>query len=296
MNTRKLFAQGWPVRLALRLGRYLPLWGAPLLAAVFARLNGWFKPAVYRHAEANLRHALGADVSQRELRRILYRLFCNVMRRYYEFFYNVGRGRTHIEDFTPPVRFTPETAARAQQALDAGKGLFILGCHLSNFDLAGVATSQYLPMPLFVLSLAEPSKDVEMFNEMRQRCGVDMHPISPESLRAAMRHLKAGGAVVTGPDYPVKTECSVPFFGTPSRLSNEYLRIPLRTGSPVMVLATHYEDGVYWIHTRPLIELTQTGDRQQDVEVNLPLVLAQVEDFIRQHPDEWMMFVPVWDD
>ncbi|HNT76458.1 MAG TPA: lysophospholipid acyltransferase family protein [Anaerolineae bacterium] len=296
MNTRKMVSAGWPVKMALRLGRFLPLWGAPLFAAVMARLNVWLRPDVYRHAEANLRHVLGPDAPKRDLRRTLYQLFFNVMRRYYEYFYNMARGHTRIEDVVPPVRFTPETQQRVDQAMADGKGLFILGCHMSNFDLAGLATAQYLPMPLYVLSLAEPTRDIEMFNEMRQNCGIEMHPINPESLRGAMRHLQSGGAAVTGPDYPITEEASVEFFGAPARLPSDYLRIPLRTGSPVMVLATHYEDGVYWIQTAPLIELEKTGDRQQDVEVNLRTILARVEDFIRQHPEEWMMFVPVWDE
>jgi hypothetical protein len=54
-----MVSAGWPVKLALRLGRFLPLWGAPLFAAVLARLNVWLRPDVYRHAEANLRHVLG---------------------------------------------------------------------------------------------------------------------------------------------------------------------------------------------------------------------------------------------
>ena len=74
------------------------------------------------------------------------------------------------------------------------------------------------------------------------------------------------------------------------------MRIPLRTNSPIIVLAPRYEDGVYKIIAHPPFELEHTGDREQDVTINLRLILAQVEDFIRQRPDEWMIFAPVWAD
>jgi len=38
----------------------------------------------------------------------------------------------------------------------------------------------------------------------------------------------------------------------------------------------------------------QTGDREHDVAVNLRRVLTELEGLIRQHPEQWMMFVPVW--
>jgi len=37
-----------------------------------------------------------------------------------------------------------------------------------------------------------------------------------------------------------------------------------------------------------------TGDRAQDVRHNVRRVLAIIEEMIRQAPDQWLMFVPVW--
>jgi lauroyl/myristoyl acyltransferase len=295
MDTRKIISQGWPVRLALRVGKYLPLWGAGLAA----RLGAWFimllKPDLYQHARANLRHVLPADSSEKELKQILYKLFYNTPRRYYELFHNFGRGRTRASEFNPPVYITEQTKTYVQQAVDAGRGLFVLACHTSNFDFGGIALSQFMPIPLKVLSLADPSTDMEIFNDLRSRCGVDMTPISAQALRDVMGILRDGGAATTGPDYPIgEGDEIVEFFGEQALLPARYIRIPLRTRSLVLVVAIHYEDGAYWVMSSPPIEMERTGDRKQDEAHNLRRVLSHVEDFIRQHPEEWMMFVPVW--
>ena len=49
-----------------------------------------------------------------------------------------------------------------------GKGLLILACHTSNFDLGGIALAQWMPVPLQALSLADPTPDVEVFNHLRR--------------------------------------------------------------------------------------------------------------------------------
>ena len=285
------------VRLALRIMKYQPLWGARIVAALWARIVMWVKPPMYRAARANLRHVLGETASPAQLNRTLYRLFFNTGRRYYETFRNLGRGIVNAAEFRPPVVIPPETAAHIEQALAMGRGVFALACHMSNFDLSGIALVQHLPVTLQALSLADPTPDVEVFNQLRERCGALMTPISPQALREAIERLKNGGAVVTGPDFPVDDgEEPVQFFGAPARLSRGYVRIPLRTNSPVIVLAPRYEDGVYKVIANPPMELVYTGDREQDVAVNLRRILDQVEDFIRQRPGEWMMFTPVWED
>ena len=292
---RRLFSSATFVRLAFRLGKYLPFKGAPFVGALWAGIAMLAKPTMYRAARANLRHVLGADVTPRVLNRTLYRLFCNTGRRYYEIFYNLGRGFTAAEDFRPPVKVTPETLANIQQALDEGHGLFILACHMSNFDLGGIALAQASPAPLQALSLAAPPPDVEVFNRLRERCGILVTPISPQSLRDALVRLRAGGAAVTGPDYPtLDGDHPVTFFGASAQLPTGYIRIPLKTGSPVMVLGVRYREGTYWVEANPPMALIHTGDREQDVTVNIQRILVQVEDFIREKPEEWMMFLPVW--
>ena len=297
MSAKEFFTKGWPTRLGFQLARYIPPRGGNLIAAFAARLIVTTKPDMYRAARANLRHVVGPDVSDAELGRMAHRLFLNVCRGYYELFHNVSCGEVRVENFHPPVLLTPEARTYFRQALDSGRGLFILGCHMSNFDLGGIGMSQYIPAELQALSLASPPPGFEFFNRLREMGHGIVTPITPRTLRDAMARLRAGGVVLTGVDRPIgEGNEPVEFFGATAYLPAGYIRIPLKTDCLVVTVSFIYEDGVYWILANPPMEMERTGDRQQDIAINLRRVLAQIEAFIRRAPEQWMMFVPVWKD
>jgi KDO2-lipid IV(A) lauroyltransferase len=215
-------------------------------------------------------------------------------------FHNMGAERPNVTHLRPPVRITPETERHIEAALATGRGLFIAACHTSNFDLGGVMFAHYLRsigQTLHVLGLADPPPGFEFFNRLREKTGAYLTPISPQALREAIRRLQDGGVVLTGVDRPTgSSDAPVTFFGQTAYLPTGYIRMPLRTDSMIMTLATFYEDNTYWIHTPPPRPIVHTGDRQRDIEVNLRMVLGEVEAFIRRQPEQWMMFVPVWRD
>ncbi len=295
MNLKTFFTKGWPTRLAFYLGKYLP-YGGGLFSGVAARLVVTFKPDMYYAVQSNLRHVVGPDLPERELDWLVYRMFFNAVRGYYELFHNVGRGVVRVENFRPLVRMTPEARIYMRQGLDAGRGLFILGTHMSNFDLAGIGMTQFIPSPVQVLSLADPPPGFEIFNRLREKGHGVITPISPQALRDAMQRLKDGGVVLTGVDHPIgEGDEPVEFFGVTAHLPTGYIRIPLMTDCLVMTISFLYRDGVYWILANPPMDMVRTGDRRRDREVNLRRVLSQVENFIRLAPDQWLVFIPVWE-
>lgn len=299
MGAKAFFAKGWPTRLGFYLGKYLPPRGGKSIAALISRLMVTLESDVYRNVRANLRHVLGPETPDRELHQAAYHLISNANRGYYELFHNIGRGRADVEQFFPPMRLTAEAKAYLAQGIASGRGLFILGAHMSNFDLALIGLSQYVPIPMQALSLAEPPPGFEFFNRLREKGNVLLTPISPRSLRDAMARLREGGVVVTGVDRPV-TEGNEPveFFGATAYLPTGYIRIPLRTDCLVMTIAVYYDPdqdgGVYSVMANPPMEMERTGDAEADVAHNLRRVLAEIEAMIRRRPDQWMMFVPVW--
>lgn len=297
MGAKAFFAKGWPTRLAFYLGKTLPPRGGHCVVVLLSRLIVTFKPDVYHAARANLRHVLGNTASDVELDRAVHRLFRNALRGYYELFHNVGRGIVDVADFRPPVHLAPEARQYIDEALASGRGLMILGAHVSNFDLAWIGLSQYIPVQMQALSLAAPPPGFEFFNHLREKGNVLLTPIAPRSLRDAMARLRQGGIVLTGVDRPIgEGDEPVEFFGATAYLPTGYIRIPLRTDSLVMTMAAYFEDGVYHVVGNPPLEMERTGDDGVDVTLNLRCVLAQIESLIMRHPDQWMMFLPVWRD
>lgn len=292
---KTFFTKGWPTRLGFSLGKYLPPRAGNAIANFAARLVITFKPDLYWTTRANVRHVLGDTASEDELDCTLQRLFHNAARGYYELFHNVGRGILDADAFDPPVRMSPETKAYIEEGIASGRGLLILGAHLSNFDLALIGLSLHIPAEMQALSLAEPPPGFKFFNQLREQGNVFITPITPRSLRDAMARLRQGGVVLTGVERPIGDgDEPVTFFGATARIPAGYVRVPMRTGSLVMTIAAHYEDGAYHVVGNPPMPMVRTGDAATDEKTNLHRILAQVEDFIRQYPDQWMMFVPVW--
>jgi lauroyl/myristoyl acyltransferase len=293
-NGEAFLTRAGPTRAALALSKWLPPAPAEVLSRVVARVLVTAKPANYRGASDNLRHMLPHGTSEREHRRTLYRLFYNAAKSYYHLFHNLAYSNDP-RTFRPPVRMTDDVRRFVDQAVKTGRGLFIAASHTSNFDLAGIAMTQYLPKPVQVLSIANPTSGYEFMNRMRTNDNGTVTPITPASLRDAIQRLRDGGIVMTGTDHPIAGgNRPLTFFGHTACLPTGYMRIPMMANALVMTLANHYDGETYWIVGNRPMELERTGDRAHDIKTNAQRVLSQLETFIRRAPDQWMVFDPIF--
>lgn len=298
MRAKRFFDQEGPAWVGLTLARLCPRWLGGVICRLLAVLGVVIKTDVYRAITANLRHILpDAPVSTIALLR--YRTFYNAARAYYDFFHNVAQGKDPAR-FVPPVRLADGARERFMQAYRQGKGVLVLGCHVSNFDLAGEAMPMLLqvPTPFQYLSIANPTPSMAFFNRLREsQPGIVITPVSPASLKQAVRHLRNGGVVVTGVDRPIdENDEPVVFFGHPTRLPCGYLRLQRLTGCTVVATGARYIRGHYEVDFTGPLPWAETGNTAHDNEVNKRTVLTVIEGFIRRAPDQWMMFVPVWKD
>jgi lauroyl/myristoyl acyltransferase len=294
------------------LGKYIP---APLAGAVVRGITETLlavKPENYHGVLANLTHVYAvlqhpqdrpdAPAPPRdalaeppdEVLQAVRRLFYYSTLSYYHLFRNLGRD-LRPEAYEPPVELSAEVRGYLDAAAATGRGLFVLGSHMSAFDLCGIAFAEWAPSPPQALSLADPPSGFEFVNRLRAKGRGTITPISPEALREAMQRLRNGGIVLTGVDRPVPgVNAPVTFFGRPACLPTGYIRIPLKTDCLVMTMSFRYDGQRYHILANPPMEMERTGDRERDVHVNVQRVLAQIEGFVRAAPDQWMVFTPVW--
>ncbi len=194
------------------------------------------------------------------------------------------------------VAFPQEFWDAAAAARAAGRGVLICGCHLSNFNLAFLKYAVE-GFPLQILSAAVSAGGFKLLTELRARGVLEETPLDGSALRKAILRLRSGGAVVTGIDWPYGADEDDPidFFGRPSLLPTGYIRLALSANALLLPLACRWspERGYYAI-TTPLIELERTGDRAADVRHNARRVLAVIEQWISEVPDQWLMYHPVW--
>ncbi len=173
----------------------------------------------------------------------------------------------------------------------------IVGVHLGNFDLVGQALG-ISGWRAQVLSVADPNGGYQWQNEMRERNGLDMTPVTIESLKRAARLLADGGTVLTGVDRPLpEAELRPRFFGAPSNVPVLHVRLAMRAQAPVVVIsALRREDGLYELQASEPIPMTGSVKNPEDVLHNAETVLAVAEELITRAPRQWAMPHAVWPD
>jgi lauroyl/myristoyl acyltransferase len=281
MRLGMLFSQHTPAGF----GHHMAWWAA----GVVCRL----KPAVHGIVQANLSQVLGMEASRQTLERTTRKVFYTAIRGYYDLF----RALRLPADRISTLVYVPEATKTVARSLwNREGGVVVVSPHLSSFDLGGHAVVPYLP-DLQLFTLPDPPAGFQLLNESRRRTGVTVTPLSSSALRQAIKLLRDGGVVAVAGDRPVSDlDEPVSFFGRPARVPSAHVRLALKTGA---VIAMAYsilspEAQRYVIHIEPPMEMIRTGNREEDVQLNMRRVLDAMERLIRRWPEQWQMFVPVW--
>lgn len=168
--------------------------------------------------------------------------------------------------------------------------------HTGNYDLAGRCLGL---MGLQALVLAEPTPraDYNYQNRHRRQTGLTIHTISMEALRKAAEFLEQDGSVLTGVDWPVAEKRYRPrFFDKPSLLPTAHVRLAVKAGAPVVVVACHRRlDGEYTIASSEPIPMEMKSSITETILYNTETVLEVVEQHIRYDPAQWLMYRPIWE-
>lgn len=282
------------IRGGLWIGQHLPPPIGHGIARLFAGGITRWKPDVYWIVRRNLRHVLGPAVPDIEIHRLAWQVFYHAGQTYYDFFRLVGQP---TEVLCHAVQMADAFIDLVRSEMAAGRGVLLLGVHMSNFDLS-LLTFSARGVPALVLSLGEERTGFELINEMRESKNMDVRALGAESLRAAIAQLKSGGTVITGADRPVPDERDmVEFFGQPACLPLGPARLALMTEASVIIGSTHWhpEQGYLFEYTGP-IEMVHTGSRRQDMLASTRRLAEVMESYIRLRPAQWMMFHPLWPD
>jgi KDO2-lipid IV(A) lauroyltransferase len=177
----------------------------------------------------------------------------------------------------------------------SGRGLMIVGVHLSNFDgiLQSLVRQSLNPL---VLTIPNPQGGRRIEYEIRKRTGMNLVPASLSTLRQAVRHLEQGGLVLTGIDRPIPDPKLQPqFFGYPAPLPSHHVYLAMKARVPVVLMAAiRQADGKYRLMDSGLMEMEQHADHESGMLANAEMVLRKAEGFIKLAPQQWNIPLPVW--
>lgn len=294
MNFQQFLASGFGTRLWMTVSQALPPAAAHKIidwgTAIVARRHN---TRLYRAIHDNQSHVLGPDATSAQLHANVRAVLQHGAQTSYDLMQVLALGE---ETARQGLSFTSETQQHIEMALTYQSGVLVCGCHLSNFNL-GMLTFSLSGFPVQILSRAQPTGGFRLMTDLRDQGLLEETPIDGPSLRKAIIRLRDRGVVGTAVDWPLAADPDVrlPFFGAPAMLPTGHIRLALSANAILLPISARWspEAGYYTISAPP-IELERTGDRQQDVFHNARRVLAVIERWIAETPQQWLMYYPVW--
>jgi KDO2-lipid IV(A) lauroyltransferase len=280
----------------LRLGAAAYTVGARILRAVPAVMRHaavapggtawyWLSPAQRRAALDNYAAALGRDRSDPEVARVARRAFQNYGRMLSDF---VLMGSLTPEDLIKQV--TVEGLEHVDAALARGRGAIMAVPHMGSWDMGGswAAAKGYS-----VSAVAErfPGSLNDAVVATRQRFGLNVIMLGRSAVRAITGALQGNGVVALLCDLEQGPGVGVRFFGRQAVVPGGPAAIAIKTGA---ALLPSYVYGVapsrYHIHLDPSLSWPPSETKESLMQK----VVARFEDFIKERPDQWYAFRPMF--
>jgi KDO2-lipid IV(A) lauroyltransferase len=238
----------------------------------------------------NLRHVLGPQADELRIVALGREVFRNQARNYFDLF-RVAR----LPDGEILRIVTIHGLEHLDQALSRGKGLVAVSAHLGNVDL--VANSfplQNYPITVVAEHL-KPEKLYRYVAGLRSSKGIGIIP-ADSFLRPIFRSLRSNIIVGIAADRNLtQTGTVVDFFGAPALLPDGHVQLALRTGASIaLFFSLRRPDNTFEVFVEPPLELQNTGNAQDDVRAGMAQIVAGLERYIGQHPEQWVIFQSVW--
>ena len=278
-------------RWGLRIAAWFPPRILHVVAATLASVYARFRPKRFAVVRGNLLPISGGDERHAaRLARALFREFgvklIDLWR--YEAGLPVDRlfhSLTGWENFT--------------QAQARGKGVLLVTPHFGNWEF-GAPLLASREVRLLVLTQAEPGAGFTEYRQAaRARWGIETLVVGgdPFAFVEIIKRLQSGAVVALLIDRPPPTSSvEVTFFGRPFRASIAAAELARASGCAILPVILPRVSTGYEAHLLPEIAYDRRMLGNRDARAVLTgEILRAFEPTLRQHPDQWFHFVPVWD-
>jgi KDO2-lipid IV(A) lauroyltransferase len=150
-------------------------------------------------------------------------------------------------------------------------------------------------MTIFVEAL-DSTPVLRNIAELRQRNGCRILPVSIGAMRDGLQILRDGGTVAIVCDRDIQGNgLKVKFFGEETSLPPGAISLALRTGATIVPLfSVRKSSNRSVIYIEPPLRLVDIGNRSHSVKANLERLVAIMERYIRQYPEQWVVLEPIW--
>ncbi len=248
-------------------------------------------------ARSNMRHVLGPDAPERQVRRMARHAVRNALRNYYDL---IRFAKMSNAEFDRLVEVDEASLAPVRALSESGQGLLLVSAHWGVFDLLGHIMQRKGITIMFLVGHFRPPEVAEYLTGLRAARGAELVMIDEGigALRRAMQALKIGRMVGIMPDRNVdRVGITIPFFGDDTVVGTGLAKLALRGRTPV-VPGFCYRAGPnrYRFYFTPPIYPPTEGDEATRVTALTREVFGVIAAQIARYPDQWTLLQPVWPD
>jgi KDO2-lipid IV(A) lauroyltransferase len=197
--------------------------------------------------------------------------------------------------------FTVDGMEHIERSAEAGKGTILALPHLGGWEWAG----RWLVGQGYTLTaVVERLDNEELFDwflGVREELGFNIIPLDDRAGIAVNEALRANHvvALLCDRDIPregIRNGANVTFFGESTTVPSGPAFFSLRTGAPIVPLATYFTNRLDGHHAvvRPAIHAQREGSLRDDVTRISQIVTSEIEALIRRAPEQWHLFQPNW--
>lgn len=165
------------------------------------------------------------------------------------------------------------------------EGCFVCSAHFGNFEISASTNlfDDYCLNPVY-RAANNPYIDKALF---QKRKGV-LIPKGTQGAKKMLDVLKSGKAIVILCDQKLREGISVPFFGKEAMTPSAIASVALKLNVPIMMAkCVRQTNGQFNIDVYPL-EKSKNPNKQDAVYETMLSINAEMEKWIRQHPEQWL--------
>jgi KDO2-lipid IV(A) lauroyltransferase len=184
-------------------------------------------------------------------------------------------------------------------ARERGRGAIVVTGHLGHWELGGLMLASH-GLPLTVLTLEEPSTELTRWREAcRRQLGIKtitVGPGHPFSFVEIIQTLRRNELLAMLVDRPYAgSGAPVQFFGHTTEFSTAPALLAHHTGAAVLpAFVLRDGQGGYLSTAEPIIPMEAPEDRRAALASNTQRIATAFEAIIRQHPEQWFNYTPIW--
>lgn len=280
------------------------VWFVPLLPErfgywLFARggdIAFYLNLGTRRAYEKNLVHVLGPDAPRSQVARTAQKALRNTMKNYFDLFRSHRLTEAHVwaqlESLTGMEHL--------DNAIALGKGVAGGSAHFGNFNMfVHLAALHFKDKHEIIVPVERinPPAVFELLTRQRASQGIELVP-SDTGGRLILKKLRAGAVLGLAVDLdPTHSGPVVNFFGAPAQLPDGAAALAVKYNAPLILgFIRRLDNNKCVVTIEPPLELERTGDLGRDTRAAVEKIVARMEFWIRQYPEQWLMFQPAWEE